>query len=394
MAKATIKDIDLDGKKVLMRVDFNVPQDEMGNITDDTRIRAALPSINYILGRKTVLVLASHLGRPKGKVVDSLRMDPIAKRLQELLKREVKKLNDCIGEEVEKAVGAAKEGDVLLLENVRFHPEEEQNDPGFAKRLSSIADIFVNDAFGTSHRAHASTEGVTKFMPAVAGFLVQKELEYFEKALRNPERPFVAILGGAKISGKIEVIENLLDKVESLLIGGGMAYTFLKASGAEVGDSLVEGDKLELAKNLLGKAREKGVDFILPIDHAIGDEFSDSAQMNTTSDVEIPEGWRGMDIGPKTVEKFIQVLKSTKTVVWNGPLGVCEFERFSAGTKSIAEFLASSGATTIIGGGDTAAAVNQFGLSSRFSHVSTGGGASLEFLEGKQLPGVIALKDK
>ncbi len=394
MPKATVRDIDLCGKKVLMRADFNVPFDENGKITDDTRIKAALPTVNYIMEKAALLILVSHLGRPKGKVVENLRMDPVAERLQELLERKVIKLSDCVGDEVEQAVKNAGEGDVLMLENVRFHPEEEKNDPEFARRLAGIADVFVNDAFGTCHRAHASTEGIAKFLPAVAGFLVLKELEYFEKALENPMRPFVAVLGGAKITGKIEVIENLLNKVESLIIGGGMAYTFLSARGYEVGDSLVESDKLELAKSLMKKADEKGVGFILPVDHIAGDEFSESAGVKTTDGVGIPEGWRGMDIGPRTVEKYIQVLGKAKTVVWNGPLGVCEFARFSAGTRQIAEYLAGLDTTRIIGGGDTAAAVNQFGLSSRFSHVSTGGGASLEFLEGKELPGIAALKNR
>ena len=394
MPKATVRDIDLRGKKVLMRADFNVPLDENGKITDDTRIKATLPTVSYILGKASLLILVSHLGRPNGKTVESLRMGPVAERLQELLERKVTKLSDCAGSEVEQAVKNAGEGDVLMLENVRFHPEEEKNDPEFAKRLACIADVFVNDAFGTCHRAHASTEGIAKFLPAVAGFLVQKELEYFEKALENPMRPFAAVLGGAKITGKIEVIENLLNKVESLIIGGGMAYTFLSARGYKVGDSLVESGKLELAKSLMKKADEKGVGFILPVDHIAGDEFSESARVKTTDGVEIPEGWRGMDIGPRTVSKYIQVLGKAKTVVWNGPLGVCEFARFSAGTRQIAECVAGLDATTIIGGGDTAAAVNQFGLSSRFSHVSTGGGASLEFLEGKELPGIAALRDR
>ncbi len=394
MAKLTVKDIDVSGKRVLMRVDFNVPLDESGQVSDDTRIKAALPTINFIISAGAKLILTSHLGRPKGKVVENLRMDVVGRRLEALLEKKVKKLGNCIGEEVEEAVRVAQEGDVLLLENVRFHPEEEKNDPEFAKKLSRLADIFVNDAFGSCHRAHASTEGIAKFLPAVAGLLVQKELEYFEKALENPERPFVAILGGAKTSGKIEVIENLLDKVDSLLIGGGMAYTFLKAAGSGVGDSLVEEDKLELARNLLDAAKDKGVGFHLPVDHVIADEFSASAKHENTSDSEIPEGFRGMDIGEATVKKFIELLKDAKTVVWNGPLGVCEFAPFVAGTKAIAKYLARAKATTIIGGGDTAAAVNKFGIASKFSHVSTGGGASLEFLEGKELPGIVALKEK
>ncbi len=394
LVKLTVKDIDISGKKVLMRVDFNVPLDESGETKDDTRIRATLPTIDFIISSGARLILVSHLGRPKGKVVESLRMDAVGRRLEELLGKKVRKLNDCIGEEVEEAVRIAKEGDILLLENVRFHPEDEKNDPEFAKKLSQLADVFVNDAFGTCHRAHASTEGVAKFLPAVAGFLVQKELEYFETALENPERPFVAILGGAKISGKIEVIQSLLDKVDSILIGGGMAYTFLKAAGSDVGDSLVEEDKIELAADLLDAAGEKRVNFLLPVDHVIGDEFSASAKFKNTADAGIPKGFRGMDIGQATVKKFIEVLKGARTVVWNGPLGVCEFASFVAGTRAIADYLAESNATTILGGGDTVAAVNKFGIASRFSHVSTGGGASLEFLEGKQLPGIVALKGK
>ncbi len=394
MAKLTVKDIDIKGKRVLMRADFNVPLDESGEISDDTRIRAALPTVNYIIDSGAKLILTSHLGRPKGKVVESLRVDVIGRRLEELLGKKVRKLNDCIGEEVEGAVRIAEESDVLLLENLRFHPEEEKNDPEFAEKISKLADIFVNDAFGTCHRAHASTDGIAKFLPAVAGFLVQKELEHFQRVLENPERPFAAILGGAKISGKIEVIENLLDKVNALLIGGGMAYTFLKAKGLDVGDSLVEEDKLELAASLQKKADDVGVSFVLPLDHVIADEFSASAKTENTAGSEIPSGWRGMDIGQAAVKKFIEILKDAKTVLWNGPLGVCEFAPFLAGTRAIGEYLAESSATTIVGGGDTAAAVNKFGLAPRFSHVSTGGGASLEFLEGKELPGIAALKDK
>ena len=393
MAKATVKDIDLKGKKVFMRVDFNVPLDENGRITDDTRIKATLPTIKYILENGALLILASHLGRPKGEIVESLRMDPVAERLQKLLGKKVTKLQDCIGEEVEKAVSSGAEGDIFLLENVRFHPEEEKNDTEFAKKLACIADVFVNDAFGTCHRAHASTVGVAGFLPAVCGFLVQKELEYFEKALENPARPFVSVLGGAKISGKIDVIENLLHKVENLIIGGGMAYTFLKAQGIEIGDSLVEKDKIALAKEIIDKAGSSSIELALPVDHVIADGFSESAEVKITRGEEIPKGWRGMDIGPRTVDKFTAIVKTAGTVVWNGPLGVCEFKKFSEGTKKFAEQLARANAVTILGGGDTAAAVNRFGLSSAFNHVSTGGGASLEFLEGKTLPGIAVLKD-
>ena len=395
MVKLTVKDVDLGGKKVLMRVDFNVPLDENGNISDDSRIKAALPTINYVMdaGAK-LLLLVSHLGRTKEKIVEGLRMDVVRERLEKLLGRKVQKLDDCVGETVQEAIKTAGEGSIILLENVRFHEEEEKNDPEFAKQLSELADVFVNDAFGTCHRAHASTEGVTRFLTAVAGFLVEKELKYFQEALENPGHPFVAILGGAKLSGKIEVIENLIDKVDTILIGGGMAYTFLKAKGVEVGDSIVDEDRLELVRGTLKKADEKGVELVLPVDHVIGDDFSASANVRSTESSEIPSGWRGMDVGPATVKRFSEILRDARTVVWNGPLGVCEFAPFFGGTKAIAEYLAESDAVTILGGGDTAAAVNKLGLGSAFSHVSTGGGASLEFLEGKELPGIVALKEK
>jgi len=394
LAKLTVGDIEISGKKVLMRVDFNVPLDENGNVSDDTRIKAALPTINYVIENNAELILVSHLGRPGGGVVEGLKMDVVARRLEELLGRKVQKLNDCIGAEVEEAVRTSGKGDVILLENVRFHEEEEKNDPHFAGKLAKLADVFVNDAFGTCHRAHASTEGVARILPAVAGFLVEKELKYFQGAFENPLRPFAAILGGAKLAGKIEVIENLIDKVNVILIGGGMAYTFLKAKGLDIGDSLFDESRLELAGNLQKKADKAGIQFLLPVDHVVADDFSASAKIKNTEGSEIASGWRGMDIGQATVKRFIEVLKDAGTVMWNGPLGVCEFAPFSAGTMAVAEYLSGSDAVTILGGGDTAAAVNTFGLASHFNHVSTGGGASLEFMEGKDLPGIVILKEK
>ncbi len=388
MGKVTIEDVDLKGKKVLLRVDFNVPQDEEGKITDDSRIRAALPTIDYILENGGKPILCSHLGRPKGKVVDSLRMDGVAERLGELLGKKVIKLDDCVGQNVEEAVAKMSPGEVILLENLRFHPEEEKNDEKFAKSLANLADLYVSDAFGTVHRAHASTEGVTKFLPSACGFLLRKEIEYFERALMNPERPFVAILGGAKVSDKIGVIQNLLGKVDYLLIGGGMAYTFLKSEGLGVGDSLLEEDKIELAKDLLDEK------ILLPVDHLVAKRKSQDAEKKVTPNAKIDDGWMGLDIGPKTIERFSEIIKRAKTIIWNGPLGYSEIKAFSEGTKKIANLLAESDALTIIGGGDTVAAVKKFNLTSKISHVSTGGGASLELLEGKELPGIAALTDK
>ncbi len=394
MNKKTVEDVDLDSKRVFVRVDFNVPQDEAGNITDDARIKAALPTIKYLIDHKARVILASHLGRPKGQVVDKLKMDPIAERTSELLGKEVKKLDDCIGEEVEKAVSEMKEGDVILLENLRFHKGEEKNDEEFAKKLASLADVYVNDAFGTSHRAHASTEGITKFLPvAVAGYLVGKELRIMGKAMENPDRPFVAILGGKKVSDKIPAVDNLLDKVDTLIVGGGMSYTFLKALGYEVGTSLLEEDKVELAKQLMEKAKKKGVNFILPTDVVVADKFSDDANTKVVSADSIPADWMGLDMGPRTVEKVKEALKGAKTVIWNGPVGVFEMDKFAMGTTAIAKMLADSDATIIIGGGDSAAAVKKIGLTDKMTHVSTGGGASLEFFEGKVLPGIAALND-
>ncbi len=390
----TLRDVEISGKRVFIRVDFNVPQDDRGNITDDSRIRAALPTIQYVIDKGAVAILASHLGRPKGKVVREFRMDPVAKRLEELLGRPVTKLDDCVGEEVRSAAGSAKHEDVILLENLRFHPEEEKNDPEFAGQLAGLADVFINDAFGTCHRAHASTDGIAKHIPSAAGFLVEKELKFFQKALENPDRPFTAVLGGAKVSDKIPVIENLLGKVDSLIVGGAMAYTFLKARGNKTGDSRVESDMTGLADGLMKKAEELGVRILLPVDHIAGKSFDPDTEIVTTDSADIPDGLMGLDIGPRTIDLFIDELSRSKTVVWNGPPGVFEMEKFSLGTRKLAEFLAESQAVTILGGGDTAAAAKKFGLSGKFDHVSTGGGASLEFMEGKELPGISALGDK
>lgn len=397
MPKLTIDDLQLEGKRVLLRADFNVPLDDEGRITDDRRIRSTLPSIEKVLsaGGKTILV--SHLGRPKGKPDPQLSLRPVAERLGELLGKEVRFLSDCVGEEVEKEVAELKPGECLLLENLRFHSGEEANERGFSRKLAGLADLYINDAFGTAHRAHASTYGVTRYLSQrAAGYLMQKELNYLGKALTNPRRPFVAVLGGAKISGKIEVIANLLRKVNSLLIGGGMAFTFLKAQGLEIGKSLLEEDKLNLAHNLLQNAKDRGIGFILPSDCLIAQQI-EGDEVRTVSVDAIPPEWMAVDIGPKTIEQFLDKLKEAKTVVWNGPMGIFEKEKFAQGTKRIAEVLAQitqEGATTIVGGGDTAAAVYQAGYEEKMSHISTGGGASLEFLEGKRLPGVEALTNK
>jgi len=387
--KKTIRDIEVEGKRVLVRVDFNVPLAE-GKVTDDTRIRAALPTIRYLLEHGAKVILMSHLGRPNGKVVDELRLDPVAERLAELLGRPVRKLDDCVGPEVEAVVAKMQPGDVILLENVRFHPGDEANDPSFAKRLASLADIFVNDAFGAAHRAHASTVGVAQYLPPVAGFLMEKELTFLGQALAAPEHPFVAILGGAKVSDKIGVIDNLLTRVDGLLIGGGMANTFLKAQGHEIGQSLVEDESLDVAREMLQRAGER---LALPVDVVVADRFDAEAASRVAPADQVPEDWRILDIGPETVELFKRKLAGARTVVWNGPMGVFEFPRFAAGTQAIARLLAESGATTIIGGGDSVAAVEQAGLADKMTHISTGGGASLEFLEGKELPGVAALLD-
>ena len=394
MNKKTVKDIDLKGKKVFVRCDFNVPMDENQNITDNTRIKAALPTIKYLLEQNCKIILASHLGRPKGEVKPEFSLAPVAKELSKLLGKEVIMANDVIGEDATTKAENLKEGEMLLLENVRFHKEETDNDPEFAKKLASMAEIFVNDAFGTAHRAHASTTGIADYIPGVSGFLIEKELKFLGNAVNNPERPFVAILGGAKVSDKIGVIDSLLDKVDTLMIGGGMAYTFFKAQGYNVGNSLCEVEKTGLALEAMEKAKEKGVKLLLPIDTKIGKEFKPDTESKTVAWTEIPDDWEGFDIGEKTIEMFKNELKTAKTVIWNGPLGLFEFDQFAIGTNEIAKTLAELDATTIIGGGDSAAAVEKAGLADKMTHISTGGGASLEFLEGKKLPGIECLQDK
>lgn len=394
MSKKTVRDIDLKGKKVFVRCDFNVPMDENQNITDNRRIVAALPTIKYLIEQNCRIILASHLGRPKGEVKPEFSLAPVAKELSKLLGQEVLMAKDVIGESAKSLAANLQEGQVMLLENVRFHREETDNAPEFAKQLASMAEVFVNDAFGTAHRAHASTEGISHYLPSVSGFLIEKELRFLGDALNNPERPFVAILGGAKVSDKIGVIDSLLEKVDTLMIGGGMAYTFFKAQGYEVGNSLCEPDKCELALSLMKKAEEKGVKFLLPVDTKVGKEFKPDTESKTVAWTEIPEGWEGFDIGEKTIEMFENELKTAKTVVWNGPLGLFEFDQFAIGTNEIAHALAELDATTIIGGGDSAAAVEKAGLADKMTHISTGGGASLEFLEGKKLPGIECLQDK
>jgi phosphoglycerate kinase len=392
--KKSVKDIDLKGKRVFCRVDFNVPMQD-GQITDETRIVAALPTIQYLQEQGAKVILASHLGRPKGTVVEELRLTPVAKRLSEKLGQEVKKADEAYGDSVKALVSEMNEGDVLLLENVRFYPGEEKNDSELAKQFAELADIYVNDAFGAAHRAHASTEGIAHYLPAVSGFLMDKELETIGKALSNPERPFTAIIGGAKVKDKIGVIDHLLDIVDNLIIGGGLAYTFIKAQGHEVGKSLLEEDKIELAKSFMEKAKAKGVNFYMPIDAVIADQFADDANTKNVSIEEIPADWEALDIGPKTAELYSDVIRNSKLVIWNGPMGVFEFDLFANGTKAVAQSLADSKDTySIIGGGDSAAAVEKFHLADQMSHISTGGGASLEFMEGKELPGVTALNDK
>ena len=394
MNKKTVKDIDLKGKKVFVRCDFNVPMDENQNITDNTRIVAALPTIKYLLEQNCKIILASHLGRPKGEVKPEFSLKPVAKELSKLLGKEVIMANDVIGEDATTKAENLKDGEIMLLENVRFHREETDNDPEFAKKLASMAEVFVNDAFGTAHRAHASTTGIADYIPGVAGFLIEKELKFLGNAINNPERPFVAILGGAKVSDKIGVIDSLLDKVDTLMIGGGMAYTFFKAQGYNVGNSLCEVEKTGLALEAMEKAKSKGVKLLLPIDTKIGKEFKPDTESKTVAWTEIPDEWEGFDIGEKTIEMFKNELKSAKTVIWNGPLGLFEFDQFAIGTNEIAKTLAELDATTIIGGGDSAAAVTKAGLADKMTHISTGGGASLEFLEGKKLPGIECLQDR
>ena len=392
--KVTVEDLDVKGRRVLVRVDFNVPLKD-GKVTNDNRIVAALPTIKYLLDHNAAVILCSHLGRPKGEFNMKYSLAPVAERLSEKLDKKVVLAKDVIGPDAQKCVSEMKPGDVVLLENVRFHKEEEKNDPEFAKKLASFAEIYVNDAFGTAHRAHASTEGVAHYLPAVAGFLIGKELDVMGKALENPARPFVAILGGAKVSDKIGVITNLLEKVDTLIIGGGMSYTFQKALGGSIGKSLCEEDKIDLAREMLEKAKEKGVRILLPVDNICGQEFSNDTMRITVHSKQIPDGWEGMDIGPKTQALFAAEIANAATVVWNGPMGVFEFPNFADGTRAIAQALADNrNCVSIIGGGDSAAAVEQMGYADKMTHISTGGGASLEFLEGKELPGVAALNDK
>jgi phosphoglycerate kinase len=392
MKLQTVKDVDLQGKRVLIRVDFNVPLKD-GEVTDDTRIESALPTVRYILDQKgTSLVVMSHFGRPKGKKDPAFSMAPVAKRFEELLGRKVKVASDVIGDAVKKEVADLKAGEVLLLENVRFYKEEEANDAGFSKELASYGDIYVNDAFGTAHRAHASTEGVAHFLPAVAGFLIEKEVKFFAPLLENPDKPFVAIIGGSKVSSKISVLESLARTCDAIVIAGGMAYTFLKVQGHAIGKSLLEAEYLDVAKSFLAKAQEKGVRVILPVDHVCAAEFNEQAQVVSVDSVDIPEGLIGMDVGPKTLALVDKELKGAKSIVWNGPMGVFEFDAFAAGTKAVAKMVAECTGTTVVGGGDSVAAVNKFGFADRIDHVSTGGGASLEFLEGRELPGIKALE--
>ena len=391
--KKTVEDINVSGKKVLVRCDFNVPLKD-GEITSDKRIVASLPTIKYLIDHNAKVILCSHLGRPKGEFKPEFSLAPVAKRLSELLGKEVKMAKDVVGESAQALAAELKDGDVMLLENVRFHAEETKNDPEFSKALASLADIYVNDAFGSAHRAHSSTTGVADYLPAVCGYLIQKEIEFMGGALENPKRPLVAILGGAKVSDKIGVINNLLDKVDTLIVGGGMAYTFFVAKGYHVGTSLVEEDKVELAKDMMNKAAEKGVKFLLPIDNVVGKEFDADTEYQTINSDEFPAGWMGLDIGPKTRELFADAVKGSGTVIWNGPMGVSEWDHFANGTIAVATAVAESGAISIIGGGDSAAAVQKLGFAGKMSHISTGGGASLEFLEGKELPGIAALNDK
>lgn len=395
MSKKTIQDISVKGKKVFVRADYNVPQDKAGQITDDTRIRATLPTLKALLVKGAAVIIASHLGRPKGQVNQEFTLQPVAERLSELLGKPVKFVSDCVGPEAEAAAAALKPGELLLLENLRFHPEEEANDPVFSAQLAKLADIGVNDAFGVSHRAHASVEGITKYLPMVAGLLMEKEIQFLGQAVGNPARPYGAIIGGAKVSDKIAVIENLLDKADVLIIGGGMANTFLAAKGYETGASLVETDKIELAKELMEKAEATGTKLLLPTDLVVADKFAADANFKVVADCEIPKGWMALDIGPDTVAMFKTALATCKTIVWNGPMGVFEMPNFAGGTMALAHAVANAkDAITIVGGGDSVAAIEQSGQAEKISHISTGGGASLEFLEGKSLPGIAALADR
>ena len=394
MNKKTVRDIDLKDKKVIVRCDFNVPLDENGKITDNRRIVGALDTIKYLLEQNAKIILISHLGRPKGEVKPEFSLKPVAEELSRLLGKDVKLASDIIGESAKTLTSKMKSGDIVLLENIRFDAREEKNDLEFAKQLASMAEIYVNDAFGTAHRAHASTAGVASYLPAVSGFLIEKELKFLGEALQNPERPFVSILGGSKVSDKIGVIDSLLEKVDVLLIGGGMAYTFYKALGYKIGNSICEDDKLDLAKELMKKAEEKGVKMLLPIDNKLGKEFSANTETMYADRESIPDGWEGLDIGPKTIELYAEELRKAKTVIWNGTVGVAEFAAFAEGTNKLAQVLAELDATTIIGGGDTAAAIQKAGVADKMTHVSTGGGASLEFIEGKKLPGIECLLDK
>ena len=395
MSKKTVRDIDLKGKKVIERCDFNVPLLEDGTIRDNTRIVAALPTIKYLLEQNCAVILCSHLGRPKGQVVPEMSLAPVAKELSKLLGQEVKLAKDVVGEDAQKLAKELKPGEVMLLENVRFEPGEEKNDPELAKKFADMAEVFVNDAFGTAHRAHASTAGIADYLPAVSGFLIEKELKFLGDAINNPKRPFVAILGGKKVSDKIGVIDSLLEKVDTLMIGGGMAYTFFKSMGYNVGNSICELDKLDLAKSLMEKAKAKGVKLMLPVDTKVGKEFKEDTESKTVKYTEIPDGWEGFDIGAETIKMYQDELSKAKTVIWNGPLGLFEFDQFAIGTNAIAEYLGNlENVTTVIGGGDSAAAIEKLGIGDKFTHISTGGGASLEFLEGKKLPGVECLLDK
>ncbi|KYG90643.1 phosphoglycerate kinase [[Bacillus] sp. KCTC 13219] len=393
LSKKTMKDINIKGKRVFVRVDFNVPMED-SRITDDTRIRAALPTIQYLVEQGAKVILASHLGRPKGEINEEMRLTAVGTRLAQLIERPVTKLDESIGETVEAAIAKMQEGDIVLLENVRFHKGEEKNDPELAQSFAKLADVYVNDAFGAAHRAHATTEGIAKYIPAVSGFLMEKELDVLGKALSNPERPFTAIIGGAKVKDKIGVIENLLEKVDHLIIGGGLSFTFIKALGHDIGNSLLEEDKIELAKSFIDKAKEKGVQLHMPIDAVVADAFSKDAATQVVDIDAIPAGWMGLDIGPKTAASYADVIANSKLIIWNGPMGVFEMEKFANGTKTVANAMAATEGYTVIGGGDSAAAVEKFEVASQMNHISTGGGASLELMEGKELPGIVALNDK